>query len=85
MPCFMGDGMDNFSRSFSLCDLSLVFRYMAQPSQQYDSYGGYPMAPLPMPLSPPIPAPSSYVPVQVSSGIYVLYNEDTRDHPSFYC
>ncbi|CAM8898740.1 unnamed protein product [Rhodiola kirilowii] len=38
--------------------------YMAQAPQQYDPYGGYSMAPVPMSAPAPIPAPSSYVPIQ---------------------
>lgn len=37
---------------------------MAPPPPPYDPYG-YPVAPVPMPPSAPVPAPSSYVPVLV--------------------
>ncbi|XP_054784793.1 cell wall integrity protein scw1 isoform X1 [Prosopis cineraria] len=43
--------------------------YMAPPPP-YDPYGGYPVAPIPMPAPAPLPAPSSYVPVQ-----------NTKDNP----
>ncbi|CAA2965941.1 RNA-binding with multiple splicing 2-like [Olea europaea subsp. europaea] len=38
--------------------------YMAPPPPPYDPYGGYAVPPVPMPASAPVPAPSSYVPVQ---------------------
>ncbi|KAE9584483.1 putative RNA recognition motif domain-containing protein [Lupinus albus] len=45
--------------------------YMApQAPPPYDPYGGYPVAPVPMPLPAPIAAPSSYVQVQ-----------NTKDNP----
>ncbi|RYR19004.1 hypothetical protein Ahy_B03g063660 isoform D [Arachis hypogaea] len=45
--------------------LYFLIRYMAPPPPPpYDPYGGYPIAPVPMPTPAPIAAPSSYVPVQ---------------------
>ncbi|CAL0325891.1 unnamed protein product [Lupinus luteus] len=45
--------------------------YMAPPPPPpYDPYGGYPVAPVPMPVPAPIAAPSSYVHVQ-----------NTKDNP----
>ncbi|KAH9667686.1 RRM domain-containing protein [Citrus sinensis] len=38
--------------------------YMAPPPPPYDPYGGYGVPPVQMPAPAPVPAPSSYVPVQ---------------------
>lgn len=44
--------------------------YMAPPPPPYDPYGGYGVPPVQMPAPAPVPAPSSYVPVQ-----------NTKDNP----
>ncbi|KAF4350956.1 hypothetical protein F8388_021663 [Cannabis sativa] len=44
--------------------------YMAPPPPPFDPYGGYPVPPVPMSAPAPVPAPSSYVPVQ-----------NTKDNP----
>ncbi|XWS20786.1 hypothetical protein CRYUN_Cryun31cG0132500 [Craigia yunnanensis] len=44
--------------------------YMAPTPPPYDPYRGYPVPPVPMPTVAPVPAPSSYVPVQ-----------NTKDNP----
>ncbi|GAB4850451.1 hypothetical protein Ancab_029755 [Ancistrocladus abbreviatus] len=44
--------------------------YMAPAPPPYDPYAGYPVPPVPMAAPAPIPAPSSYVPVQ-----------NTKDNP----
>ncbi|CAK9146060.1 unnamed protein product [Ilex paraguariensis] len=38
--------------------------YMAPAPPPYDPYGGYPVPPVQMPAPSPVPAPSSYVPIQ---------------------
>ncbi|KAJ9568552.1 hypothetical protein OSB04_004518 [Centaurea solstitialis] len=52
-----------------------LLRYMAPPPPPYDPYGGYPVSQVPMAAPPaipsaPVPAPSSYMPVQ-----------NTKDNP----
>ncbi|KAI3761676.1 hypothetical protein L1987_52097 [Smallanthus sonchifolius] len=53
--------------------------YMAPPPPPYDPYGGYPVSQVPMAPPPalpaPVPAPSSYMPVQYVSSI------NTKDNP----
>ncbi|XP_060206067.1 uncharacterized protein LOC132633578 isoform X2 [Lycium barbarum] len=44
--------------------------YIAQAPPPYDPYGGYPVAHMPMAAPAPVPAPSSYAPVQ-----------NTKDNP----
>ena len=39
--------------------------YMTPPPPPYDPYGGYPVPQVPMPGPAPVPAPNSYLPVQV--------------------
>ena len=62
-----------FKWYFFLLTLPACFRYMAPVLPPYDPYGGYPVPQVPMPPAP-IPAPSSYVPIQVRfTHIYTKY------------
>ena len=47
---------------------------MAPTPPPYDPYRGYPVPPVPMPTVAPVPAPSSYVPVQVISMCHMPFS-----------